>query len=36
MRLLNVDTFRFSECFGTTPPPYTIGSHRWTAGIEAM
>jgi hypothetical protein len=36
MRLLNVDTFRFTEYFGTTPPPYAIASHRWTAGAEAM
>ncbi|KAF1817719.1 uncharacterized protein K489DRAFT_385591 [Dissoconium aciculare CBS 342.82] len=36
MRLLNVDTFSFTEYFGTTPPPYTIASHRWTAGAEAM
>jgi hypothetical protein len=36
MRLLNVDTFGFTEYFGTTPPPYAIASHRWTAGAEAM
>ncbi|KAF1820035.1 HET-domain-containing protein [Dissoconium aciculare CBS 342.82] len=36
MRLLNVDTFSFTEYFGTTPPPYAIASHRWTAGVEAM
>jgi hypothetical protein len=36
MRLLNVDTFSFTEYFGTTPPPYAIASHRWTAGAEAM
>ncbi|KAF1817996.1 uncharacterized protein K489DRAFT_328495, partial [Dissoconium aciculare CBS 342.82] len=36
MRLLNVDTFSFTEYFGTIPPPYAIASHRWTAGAEAM
>jgi hypothetical protein len=36
MRLLNVDTFSFTEYFGTTPPPYAIASYRWTAGAEAM
>ncbi|KAF1819699.1 uncharacterized protein K489DRAFT_362142 [Dissoconium aciculare CBS 342.82] len=36
MRLLNIDTFSFTEYFGTIPPPYAIASHRWTAGAEAM
>jgi hypothetical protein len=36
MRLLNVDSFSFTEYFGTTTPPYAIASHRWIAGAEAM
>lgn len=36
MRLLNVDTFTFTDFFGTSPPPYVIASHRWIAGAEAM
>nr|POE98279.1 vegetative incompatibility protein het-e-1 [Quercus suber] len=36
MRLLNVDTFTFTDFFGVQPPPYAIASHRWLAGTEAM
>ncbi|CAK3992734.1 Hypothetical predicted protein [Lecanosticta acicola] len=36
MRLLNVDTFTFTDFFGVQPPPYAIASHRWLAGKEAM
>jgi hypothetical protein len=36
MRLLNVDTFSFTDYFGTSPSPYAIASHRWTADAEAM
>nr|POE72713.1 vegetative incompatibility protein het-e-1 [Quercus suber] len=36
MRLLNVDTFTFTDFFAVQPPPYAIVSHRWLSGTEAM
>lgn len=37
MRLLNVDTFTFTEFFfGATPPSYAIASHRWLGGEATL